>query len=68
MQAITLPTPSYYYEPVENLVLVTTEETNPITTDGIVPSTIPLVRLNWPLVSQVVFAPVSYYAAVRANE
>ena len=32
------------------------------------PDPVPIVRLNWPLASQIFFAPTSFYSAVRQHE
>ena len=32
------------------------------------PDPVPIVRLNWPLASQIFFAPASFYSAVRQHE
>ena len=57
-------------EDIDPFIPVAEDRRDPYTTyDGYLqPSPVPIVRLNWPLVSQIFYAPASFYTAVWDHE
>ena len=57
-------------EDIDPLIPIAENRRDPYTSpEGYLqPDPVPIVRLNWPLVSQIFFAPAAFYSAVRQHE